>query len=192
MTPWPRLHLGPRLDASSAERILARARRSDPTYGPVGALLGPEPPPADLDVRRVLGTGRDVFDRAVASLARLDPQRAVFDVWPDDAVAEVGATVVVVLRLGPVTLPAVDRVVAVVDEPDRWGFAYGTLPGHPELGEEAFVVTLAEDGTVTARITARADVALPGGRLLRPLVHPVQRWAARRYLDALEDASRCP
>ena len=32
------------------------------------------------------------------------------------------------------------RVVYVVDEPDRRGFAYGTLPGHPESGEELFLV----------------------------------------------------
>jgi uncharacterized protein (UPF0548 family) len=28
------------------------------------------------------------------------------------------------------------RVVYVVDEPRRAGFAYGTLPGHPEIGGE--------------------------------------------------------
>ncbi len=188
MTPWPRLHLGRRLDATSAERLLDRARATEPTYADVGALLTPDPPAADLDERRVLGTGPDVFARAVASLRRLDPQRAVFAVWPVEAGAEVGTTVVVALRLGPVTLPAVDRIVAVLDEPDRWGFAYGTLPGHPEVGEEAFLVERAADGMVTARVTARADVALPGGRLLRPLTVPVQRWAARGYLAALADA----
>jgi hypothetical protein len=29
-------------------------------------------------------------------------------------------------------IDAVCRVVAVIDEPDRFGFAYGTLPDHPE------------------------------------------------------------
>jgi uncharacterized protein (UPF0548 family) len=31
------------------------------------------------------------------------------------------------------------RVVAVADLPDRRGFAYDTLPGHPVTGEEAFI-----------------------------------------------------
>jgi hypothetical protein len=32
------------------------------------------------------------------------------------------------------------RVVAVIDEANRYGFAYGTLPVHPETGEEAFMI----------------------------------------------------
>ena len=51
-------------------------------------------------------------------------------------VAAVGSEVIV--HLGPVRAPC--RVVYVVDEPDRRGFAYGTLPGHAESGEELFMV----------------------------------------------------
>ncbi|PRC54052.1 DUF1990 domain-containing protein, partial [Mycobacterium sp. ITM-2017-0098] len=51
-------------------------------------------------------------------------------------VAAVGAEVLV--HLGPVMAPC--RVVYVVDEPDRRGFAYGTPPGHAERGEELFLV----------------------------------------------------
>jgi uncharacterized protein (UPF0548 family) len=36
----------------------------------------------------------------------------------------------------------------VVDEPHRFGFAYGTLPGHPESGEEAFVIDDTDQGVV--------------------------------------------
>ena len=43
-----------------------------------------------------------------------------------------------IVHLGPVRAPC--RVVYVVDEPDRRGFAYGTLPGHAESGEELFLV----------------------------------------------------
>jgi uncharacterized protein (UPF0548 family) len=42
----------------------------------------------------------------------------------------------------------------VIDEENRRGFAYGTPPGHPEQGEEAFVVALREDGQVTFTVTA--------------------------------------
>lgn len=45
---------------------------------------------------------------------------------------------VVVLTLGPVRIPC--RVVYVIDEANRQGFAYGTLDGHPESGEELFYV----------------------------------------------------
>jgi uncharacterized protein (UPF0548 family) len=40
----------------------------------------------------------------------------------------------VLAHLGPIRVPC--RVVYVLDEPERRGFAYGTLPGHPESGEE--------------------------------------------------------
>jgi hypothetical protein len=46
------------------------------------------------------------------------------------------------------------RVVYVIDEPRRRGFAYGTLPGHPESGEEAFVLEQRDDGTIASNIIA--------------------------------------
>jgi uncharacterized protein (UPF0548 family) len=45
-------------------------------------------------------------------------------------------------------------VTYVLDEPRHKGFAYGTLPGHPERGEEAFALELHDDGAVTFTITA--------------------------------------
>jgi uncharacterized protein (UPF0548 family) len=39
-------------------------------------------------------------------------------------------------------------------DPDRYGFAYGTLPAHPEEGEELFLVTRGGDDTVRFEITA--------------------------------------
>src|SRR5262245_5631134 len=63
-------------------------------------------------------------------------------------VAEPGAVVVTGLRLGGVWVLFPCRVVWTVDEADRGGFADGTLPGHPESGEEAFVVERDEAGAV--------------------------------------------
>ena len=40
------------------------------------------------------------------------------------------------------------------DEPQSAGFGYGTLPGHPERGEEAFEVEMGADGRVFLTITA--------------------------------------
>ena len=55
------------------------------------------------------------------------------------------------------------RVVDVVDEPDRRGFAYGTLPGHPETGEERFMAQRdPQTGEVTATICAFSNPATCG------------------------------
>jgi uncharacterized protein (UPF0548 family) len=184
---WPIVRPG-RLGAEAAERILAEAGEQTPTYGWVGDLLRPDPPPPDLDVERDLGGHPEAFARAVACLRSLGPARAVAAVWPEDATATIGTTLLVAPPLGPLTVVAVNRIVAVVDEPDRWGFAYGTLPGHIEVGEEAFVVERRADGSVVARITARAHAALPAAGLVQPLLLPIQRRYAERYLDAVERA----
>lgn len=187
MTALPIIRPG-RLDAASARRILDRGRGQEPTYGFAGTLLGDDPPALDLMAERVVGRGDDAFARAVACLRSFGPQRAIATVWPDDASTTVGTDLIVALGLGPITIVALDRVVAMVDEPRRWGFAYGTLPGHIEVGEEAFVATHHDDDTVVVRITATAHVALPGRALLQHILLPIQRRYAERYLDAVEHA----
>lgn len=182
MRALPHVGIGA-LSPARAEALLAGAAGAAPTYDHVGSTLDPGAP-LDLDEARVLGTGDEVFARAVAFVRGLGPQRAIGAVWPEGAVAVEGATALVVPRFGPLALTALVRFVAVVDEPDRGGFVYGTLPGHPERGEEAFLVSRTADGEVTMRVAARSVPAVPGGRLLVPAVVPVQRHFARRYLTA--------
>lgn len=93
---------------------------------------------------------------------------------------------VVEMFLGPrwLRVRAVCRVVYVVDEPDRVGFAYGTLPGHPESGEEAFIL---ERVNGVARFTVRA-FSRPVTRLARlggPLTSLAQTVMTERYLRAV-------
>lgn len=170
------------------DRALARARQGALTYDHAGSTLFPERFP-DRDVRAFrldVPGGAGGFDAAVASLRAWVPQRALgARVHPPDALVEPGETLLVALPLGPVEVTVPDRVVAVVDEPDRFGFAYGTLPGHPERGEECFLVERLAAGAV--RITVRLDAApaMSPARALGPLIGWAQRAAIRRYLDAV-------
>ena len=92
-----------------------------------------------------------------------------------------------VLRLGVglLSLSAPVRVVYVIDEPVRKGFAYGTLPGHPESGEEAFIVKLHTNGDVTFAITAfsrpRTFLTRVGGSVGRA----IQSRVTNRYLRSI-------
>jgi uncharacterized protein (UPF0548 family) len=97
-------------------------------------------------------------------------------------VAAVGSEVIV--HLGPVRAPC--RVVYVMDEPDQRGFAYGTLPGHAESGEERFVVRY-DPATeeVHADVTAFARHAIWWSRLGSPVTSVAQRVITERYLRAL-------
>ena len=68
---------------------------------------------------------------------------------------------------------------------DEAGFAYGTLPGHPERGEEAFLVRLLETDVVVGSVAAFSRPAPWGGSLVSPLAQRAQRIVARRYLAAM-------
>ncbi|GAA3742408.1 DUF1990 domain-containing protein [Leifsonia bigeumensis] len=79
------------------------------------------------------------------------------------------------------------RVIYVIDEPNRKGFAYGTLPGHPESGEEAFIVDQTEDGSVWLTIRA---FSRPAGWLwwmVYPVLRLTQTMITRRYFRSLSD-----
>ena len=90
-----------------------------------------------------------------------------------------------VASVGPLRIREPARVVAVVDRPDRCGFAYGTLEGHPVSGEEAFVLHRDDHGVV--RLTLRSVTAPGAGRwrLAFPGVLVAQRRYRRRYARAL-------
>jgi uncharacterized protein (UPF0548 family) len=94
-----------------------------------------------------------------------------------------GDTVIMHIPLYPPKVPA--RVVYVIDEPLRKGFAYGTLPGHPERGEEAFIVEYRDDDSVWLTIRA---FSRPAGWLFwagYPVVRLMQEIYTARYERAL-------
>ncbi|WP_331460807.1 DUF1990 family protein [Arthrobacter sp. zg-Y769] len=66
----------------------------------------------------------------------------------------------------------------------RSGFGYGTLPGHPERGEEGFYAELGEDGRLYFRIAAYSR---PGNRVVGAvnLVNVrIQQFYTNRYFRA--------
>lgn len=156
-----------------------------PTYPDVGAtLLGVTPAGYDrIDVRRVIGHGPDTFAAARDGLFAWSPQRAAGIAVTPARVVD-GVDVALRLGVGPFALTAPCRVIWMVDEPDRAGFAYGTLPGHPEGGEEAFVLTMAPDGAVTFAVTGFSREATWWARLGAPVTRLVRDAILRRYLDA--------
>jgi uncharacterized protein (UPF0548 family) len=106
------------------------------------------------------------------------------------AVAE-GLSVLLDVRLTGVgglqaKLGAPVRVVTVLRGAETVGFVYGTLPDHPERGEEAFLLhRRGEDVVLEVRVLSRP--AMPYA-LLAPLAKRFQRRATDRYLAALVGA----
>ncbi|WP_335939655.1 DUF1990 family protein [Streptomyces sp. PTD5-9] len=158
------------------------------TYPEAGATrLGPLPDGYDhLHHRARVGRGRADFEAAGAAVTDWRMHRAAgARVRASAARAEPGVRVRVSLGVGPFGLTAPCRVVWAAYEPDRVGFGYGTEAGHPERGEESFVVDLADDGTVWFTVLAFSRPAAWYARLAGPLVPVVQRWYARRLGAAL-------
>lgn len=160
----------------------------DPTYSEVGATAGPMPLGYEhLHLQRVIGRGREDFDRLAEQAMRWGVQRgAGLAVGTTAERATHGARVTVQLRLGPLVLDAPCVVVYTVDEPRRRGFAYGTLAGHPEQGEELFLVEYRGDEPVTLTVRAFSRPALWWTRAARPATRLVQRRITQRYLRALD------
>ncbi|WP_067540085.1 DUF1990 family protein [Nocardia crassostreae] len=167
------------------------------SYPAIGATA-----PARPDWPTVIPTFRH-YDRTVAIgrgdadwLATVDAvltwgikRRSGFRITPLGVAADrvtAGADYRISAFFGPFAVHEPVRVVAVVDTPTRAGFAYGTLPGHPVSGEEAFVVHRDPDGTVFLTLRSLTRPARSGPwRALFPILPQAQRFYRRRYLRAL-------
>jgi uncharacterized protein (UPF0548 family) len=154
------------------------------SYAPVGATSGSTYPAGfhRLDVEVAVGRGEADFRRAAETLMTWRMHAgAGLRVAAGSPRVHPGA--VVLCRLGPLRIPC--RVVWVVDEPARTGFAYGTLAGHPEAGEESFVLRL-EGDVVRLAVSAYSRPGL----LVTRLAGPVGRWGQRRMLARYAGALR--
>jgi len=131
--------------AESIRRFLIVQEKLDFTYSAVGATAEMPPVGYVVDRTRVkLGEGEAVFNSARAALQRWEHFHLGWvEAWPTETRIEAGAVVAVMGHaLGLWCLNAC-RLVYVVDEHGpirRFGFAYGTLPGHVESGEERFLI----------------------------------------------------
>lgn len=171
--------------------MLAAQRGEELAYSGVGATLrGQQPAGYHHDRYEArLGDGDETWDRAVAGLKDWEPHRGSgLTVVADGAIAT-GTDVVLVAPLPVGFAVAACRVVGLIEDRDTWGFAYGTLPTHPEEGEELFVVRR-RDAVVTFEVVALSRPRHPLARLAGPIARGLQVRATRRYLAAMEAAVR--
>lgn len=155
------------------------------TYEAVGATSGAPPAGYVVDRTRIkLGEGEAVFRSATAALRRWE-QFALgwVGAWPSDTPIQSGEVVAVMGRAVGVWWLNACRVVYVVDETEptsKFGFAYGTLPGHVESGEERFLVEWdrADDG-VWYDIVAFSRPNQFSARLGYPVVRRLQKRFGR-------------
>jgi uncharacterized protein (UPF0548 family) len=169
------------------DRLLALATRQALSYPEMGATRTGELPGGYRHDRNSLTLGPvSLFESAAEQLLQWRAQKgAGSEVIPDDRIASEGSNYLVLIKLGFVWTIAPVRIIYLVDQPDLKGFGYGTLPGHPETGEECFVIERRDDQT-QFHITAFSKPSERLVRLGQPIARAVQSHTTRRYLQALK------
>jgi uncharacterized protein (UPF0548 family) len=176
------------LDVAEADVL----RTTSFSYREVGASRGALPDDYQHVQRDVtVGYGRDCFEAGRTALLGWHLHRSAgFRIVTSTLTVRPDSVAVVRVGLGPLAVRAPVRVVYVVDDINQAGFAYGTLPGHPESGEESFLLTIYPDDRVQFSIVA---FSRPGTLLARSsgsLGRALQQRMTDHYVDAMLDYCR--
>ncbi len=174
-------------------RLVDQQGRRELSYAEHGATNGAMPPGYHHDQWEAdLGEfGQGQFDRLAGELAGwLVQRRSGITIFPGEP-ARPGLTFALSFRLPAGYVTAAGRVVYVTAEPDRRGFAYGTLPAHPERGEEAFHL-VRRGPSLVFQVRAFSRPAHPLARLGAPVSRMLQLRMNRAYLAAMREAAGSP
>jgi uncharacterized protein (UPF0548 family) len=181
-------------------RFLDEQARQKYTYSDVGSTLGEswaDNVPAGFDVdhtRACLGAGAQTWLAAKNALRGWRQfQLGWVEPSPSDVPLLPGNVVSIVARLGPVYWLNACRIVDAIDERgpvERFGFAYGTLPGHAERGEERFLVEWHHtDDSVWFDILAFSRPRHWLARLGYPVVRLLQKRFGREAVASMRRAT---
>ncbi len=137
-----------RPDDAAISEFLHRQSKLDFTYPEVGRTKSdPVSAPAGFTFNRVrvqIGSGRAAFDAAVAAFRRWEQFNVGWvEAVPSTTPIAPGEVVAVRVRTFGLWSLHACRIIYVIDEAGpvvRFGFGYGTLPGHAEVGEERFLI----------------------------------------------------
>jgi uncharacterized protein (UPF0548 family) len=176
------------------KEFLAEQKDLPFSYKEVGASKSVVPQNYPINHHRIrVGSGVADYARAKNALQswtmyKLDWTR----IYPPDAPIAIGETVVVIVNHHFCWSMNSCRIVYVLEEneaTERFGFAFGTLPGHSETGEERFTVEWnRDDDSVWYELLA---FALPHhilAKIAAPFVHFVQRKFALDSQKAMQKA----
>jgi uncharacterized protein (UPF0548 family) len=173
--------------------LLGRSAEEQLTYQEVG-LTSSQTLPAGYRHDRLteqVGQGDKDWVRAQEALRYWRAHaHAGVNITPSDASIETGGTVLASRGFGPLLVVAPCRIVYDTDTPGRFGFAYGTLPGHPEQGEEAFHVLRDEDGAINLEIVAFSRPSDLSTRLAGPIARWIQTTVTHQYVEGVRDYVR--
>jgi len=182
-------------DRATLKRLIENHETDAFSYLAVKATQGDAPPRYKVDRNRILiGHGLDEFKAAKAAI----DYWKMFDLdwielFPKRPSVQLGNAVAVVVRHLGFWSVNISRIVYLIDEESRYGFAYGTLPSHSEEGEERFFVE--HDKTtdeVWYDLYAFSKPRHPLARIGYPISRHLQKRFARESLAAMKRACQNP
>jgi uncharacterized protein (UPF0548 family) len=174
---------------AAIDAFLLGAKAQSFSYPEVGSTRGKMPSGYTIDHNRIaLGAGKDAFDRAVSALRSW----TMFNVgWarllPPGTPIEAGRIVAVAFKHFGFWSKNALRIVYVIEEDRRAGFAYGTLQQHAECGEERFSVEWnPADDSVVYDILAFSRPRQWQARIANPVARMLQKRFVRDSMAAMK------
>jgi len=109
------------------------------------------------------------------------------ELFPTRPLVHIGTTVAVVVRHLGFWSVNISRLIYVIDEVSRYGFAYGTLPCHSEEGEERFLIERDPNtNEVWYDLYAFSRPKHPLARIGFPIARHLQKRFTRESLAAMK------
>ena len=173
--------------------FLAAQSRRPFSYREVGASQEGAPAGYDLDHNRIqVGQGRAAFEAASCAVRRWEMFPGPWtEIQPAHTPIQAGNVVAMLARAFGLWWMNACRIVYVIDETTpihRFGFAYGTLPGHVECGEERFTIEWDDEDRVWYDLRAFSRPRYWLVRLGYPLARRLQRRFVRESQAAIQHA----
>lgn len=172
-----------RLFKPSRSKVAQFIAKEEPlafSYPMVGATQTASAPP-NFDVDKnlfLLGDGSEAWEAAKLAIRQWVMFPAPWtQIAPEYAPIQTNQTIAMLARVMGMWWINSCRIVYLIDESNRFGFAYGTLPGHAERGEELFLVERDETGKVYYRLEAFSRPR----HLLARLTYPLPRVFQRKF-----------
>lgn len=162
------------------------------SYAEVGASQAEIPRDYPINHHRVqLGKGAKIFERAKEAVRRWTMYEIGWaKVFPPNAPIVPGEVVCTVIEHLYIHSLNPCRIIYVIEEASRFGFGFGTLPGHSEEGEERFLVEWLGDDTVWYEILAFARPHHILAKLGFPYVTYLQKQFAADSQRAMQNFAR--
>ena len=167
-------------DQESLDSWLGRLSQVDFNYVEVGLTRGDvQPKGYHVDRHAVqLGLGEEAYQRALGAFRGLNMWNFPWmEMVTRDKSMRLGTELATLTQQMGVWFLMPCRIVNMIDEKNRIGFAFGTLTGHVEQGEERFLIERRQDDSVWYDIIS---VSRPR-HWLAMLGYPYTRWLQGRF-----------